>query len=143
MRTITFKTIGFLILFAVSSFAFGQNNVNIKGKIENKTTLEAIPYANVALYNIDGTEIGEGDFCNKYGEFKIENIKAGEYYLGISHVSYQNLKIKLTVKDEDIQTGTYRIEPKDLALKEISVTSSRLIASGDSNEDNNKKTSEE
>ncbi len=131
------------MLAGITSIVSAQSVSNLIGKVVSTESKEPVSYANVALYNIDGKEIGEGDFCNKYGEFKIENIKPGKYYLGVSHVSYQNLKIKLTVKDEDIYTGTFTIEPKDIALSEINVVGSQMIASEENNESDNENKSEE
>ena len=51
-----------------------------------------------------------------------------DYYIVISHLAYQNIKLKYTVEDKGINAGTLKIEAKDLALNEIKVAAPRLLA---------------
>ena len=127
MKTNTLKTIALIILLAVTSFAFGQDKMNIKGRILDNSNSQPIAYANVLLYNTSNSEIIKGDFCNEQGEFEIDNIEEGEYYICVSHISYQYKMKKMKISEKNMNLGNIKVESKDIALSEIKVTGTSLF----------------
>ncbi|MCP4177476.1 MAG: carboxypeptidase-like regulatory domain-containing protein [bacterium] len=128
MKTVKIiSTVAAIILF-VTTFSFGQNSEHLKGKIVNEN-MEAVPYANVAVYKSADSTLIKGDFCNKDGEFEINNIPNLNYYLVVSHISYENA----TISDPNINTGMNCIKTdfiilckSNLKLKEVNITATRI-----------------
>ena len=107
-----------IILVLLSSFiAYCKSaNSSIKGTVLDKETLKPIHNANVYLaYTLTGSS------TNKNGRYSIDKIDPGQYFLVISHVAYEELHIKINVKDgEKIQYNFYLL-PKIYQMNPIFV----------------------
>src|SRR5688500_8850037 len=75
----------FLSLFSTQVFAQEQRAV-IYGKVTDKATKEPLIGANII---IKGTSMGKS--ADLDGNFRIENIKTGEYSVEVSYVGYEKM----------------------------------------------------
>jgi outer membrane receptor protein involved in Fe transport len=120
-------TMLFLILFFVSSVAFGQLAVpESKGKITGKVmdASESIPleFATVSVFSEDSSII-DGGITDAKGEFSFE-VKPGSYYIEIQFVSYQKETINnITINNRHspVNLGTIRLRPFTTSLNEVTV----------------------
>src|SRR5687768_10602551 len=77
----------FLVTFFLSVFSgkvvFAQDKATLYGKVTDKETGEALVGANVI---IKGTSMGKT--ADLDGNYRIENIKPGEYSIEVSYIGY-------------------------------------------------------
>lgn len=75
----------FIVIFImICQISFGQNSIN--GKVTDKTTNEALPFANVYL-----PEQNKGTVTDKNGEFVLPNLPKGELKIQFSYVGYKTI----------------------------------------------------
>lgn len=102
-----------LLLFTISAIGFSQNGT-ITGKIKDNAKTEIIG-VNIYLKNtIIGTE------TNQNGEFKIANLKSGNYRLEISHLGYKTKEISFSISNNETKKlGTIILFEGNELLSEI------------------------
>src|ERR1043165_5577015 len=95
------KKIYFALVMIVSAVlpSLGQNdNGAIKITLQDKTTKEVIPFANVVAYK-DGVQVGVST-TNMDGEAMIKPLPPGKYTVKGIYVGYQAMEIKDVVVGE-------------------------------------------
>ena len=108
--------------FALSAFA-GTDGSTLKGIVLDEQN-KPVPYATVMLKNAADSSLYKGEIANEKGEFKIEDIKAGNFFLQIQMSGYET-KIVSGIKVSDdaptIDLGKITMLPssKELAAVEI------------------------
>ena len=98
----------------------------ITGKIIEEKTEEAIPYATVAIYNKIDSSVVTGTISDDNGQFLLEKISLGDYYLKISFMGYKDHfidSINFNSADTNIDLGTIQLKTNLEALNEVLVTS--------------------
>ena len=96
-------------------FTIQGQNIDVKGKIIDRQTSEAIPFAHVI---IEHTTIGA--ISDLYGRFRLScPSKYGDSMLEISCLGYKNLKVSLSSLHE--VTAEIRLEQHAVALNEVVV----------------------
>lgn len=96
-------------LFSIASFATEKetikkaNNLSISGKILDSNTNE--PLAGVEV-KLDGTN--QSFYTDFEGNYKINNLTAGDYNINISYISYNEVKpLKISAdKNIDLKIST-------------------------------------
>lgn len=84
-------------------------NAQITGKIVDGEDNSPLEYATAALYSQKDKTLVTGVITNTDGVFKIENIKAGTYYIETSFIGYQTktiLNIEIKSRNETVGLGT-------------------------------------
>lgn len=99
----------FLLFFCLANVYFGVSQ--IKGRIvdEQNTPLE---YATAALFNSEDKTLIAGVISNENGDFQIEDIKKGSYYLEASFLGYEKKRIDnidVNSKGETVDLGTIQL----------------------------------
>lgn len=94
----------FVLLFAFNASLFAsEENVDkdrkVKGTIIDNSTNEGIEYATIVLYGWPEKVLLSGTISNFDGQFKLNNITNGTYYLVISFLGY-----------EEMTTDTFRLD---------------------------------
>ena len=126
----TFCTL-FLLIYCFSLRVNAQNNPTDKGKISGKVTdaltKQPVDYATVSVFKQGSTSPFNGASTDPKGNFKIDNIAAGEYSIKIEFLGYkaqtiEHLVISNTVKS--ISLGTVLLSPAQNQLKDVVVTAS-------------------
>lgn len=78
----------------------------IVGKVTDKKNKEAVPYANIFLFNKgDFSKAINGATAEEDGSFTIQNVKQGSYLLRIQMVGYKELQKEVEVASEKVDLG--------------------------------------
>ena len=87
------KKILFVLCWLLSVNAFSQHN--IKGKVIDKDSGEALEFCNITLYQ--GDKFLKGTATDELGVFNIENISAGGYQIRFKTIGYAELQSDINV----------------------------------------------
>ncbi len=120
------------IFFTLLIYLLGISNLaakevsKISGKVLDQKG-EAVPYANIALINVNGGGLLDGSVSNEAGEFLIETIKTGEVKLVISSIGFKSFESEPFELEGGIikEMGTISIEDEMTGLSEVTVQSTR------------------
>lgn len=116
----TMKKIYWLILF----FAFFATNLfaqsNISGKVTSAEGDEPLIGANVYVV---GTKFGAR--TNNKGEYKISDLKPGNYTLKVTYIGYKPIERKITLKADQSLVVDFQMEQGALESQAIQVIASR------------------
>jgi len=131
MKTIEKSQISRMLLIAgflfFCNFIFADGSSVIKGHVMDSKK-QPLNYATATLMNPTTMEIVEGDMCNYKGEFKIENVKPGEYILSVRMVGFaKDETVKVVVDPAKNQAEEINIVLKESVqqLNEVVVTAAR------------------
>ncbi len=116
----------FFVAFLLTTHAlvYAQSGA-LKGKIFDKTTKEAIPFANVIVES-GGSQIGgaQSDFD---GNYTIKPITPGKYDLKATYVGYKTVVIKgIVINSDKITFQDLSMESTSVALGEVVVSDYRV-----------------
>tara|TARA_R110002050_G_scaffold221792_2_gene357661 strand:+ start:22490 stop:24970 length:2481 start_codon:yes stop_codon:yes gene_type:complete len=101
---------------------------NIIGKIIDSQTKESLEYANVTIHRMRDSSLVTGGITSKNGEFNIEKIPAGRYFVRINFIGYNDKFITnlLLNKDQIFRDfGKIALESKAEQLKAFEVTTEK------------------
>ncbi len=127
MKTANFPFLALLVYFlGISNLAANPKEVSkLSGKISDQSG-EAVPYANVALVQMDGSLV-DGAVSDENGNFLIESTKTAKVKLVVSSIGYQSFSSEPfdlapgLIKD----FGTLAIVDEATGLDEVTVKASR------------------
>jgi len=117
---------GIIILFlSIFSFQFFHSQVlaqngSVRGFVYEQGTGEPVLFTNVYLYK---TSIGTPTDAN--GFFAITKIPPGQYFLMVTYVGFDTLKIPITVKANDLLTKKLYLIKSTVQLDEINISAAR------------------
>lgn len=97
----------------------------ISGTVIDSLTKKPLDYATVSIYRSGGTAPMNGVLTDEKGNFKIDNVKAGSYKIGVSFIGYPTKFIDPVVTSlskPDANMGQILVAPSSKALKEVTVT---------------------
>lgn len=100
----------------------------IIGKVMDSQLGEALQYTNVALYSMRDSSLVTGTITEKNGEFHLENVKGGRYYLVVNFVGYQNeivADIRISAKQLYVDLGKVSLKMKAEVLGAIEITTEK------------------
>ncbi|WP_395060462.1 carboxypeptidase-like regulatory domain-containing protein [Flavobacterium sp.] len=127
-----------LILFTLFNFTFvkAQNSAtetkklenlsgSISGKVVDKKTNEAIPYASVTIKNV--TKVVSGGITKENGTFTIANLAFQELTIEVQFMGYkkQVSNVTLTLENKNITLKTIALEEESTQLNEVSIVKER------------------
>ena len=107
-------------MLAIATFA--QTSPSIKGKVIDASSQKAIEFADVVITDQENNTIASTTV--KAGEFSIQRVKDGEFYLSILLVGYQPyVSEKLSFKQgKSIDLGTISLAMVETGLQEVVVS---------------------
>ena len=123
MKLLTYLTGLVLLPF----FVFSQTS-SIKGQLQDADQ-EAIAFANVALYLQADSNLVKVEVTDDQGDFSFKNLVPATYFLVVSYVGYEDLRIA-DIKAEENQEkelGGLVIASSSVELEEATVTASRVM----------------
>jgi outer membrane receptor protein involved in Fe transport len=100
----------------------------ISGKFVDQTSGAPLEYVSVALYQTDGSKLVAGTITDTEGNFTIEKIDEGDYFLLASFIGYKNKnlpELSLTKKFNKTDLGTIELAPLVAELKEVAVVAEK------------------
>ena len=111
-----------LLATLLATLGLAQNTPSIKGKVIDSSTQKAIEFADVVITDQENNTIASTTV--KAGEFSLQRVKDGEFYLSILLVGYQPyVSEKLTFKQgKTIDLGTISLAMVETGLKEVVVS---------------------
>jgi len=93
---------------------------DISGYVVDKETGESIPGVNIFL---QGTHAGTSSDLN--GFFVLRGIKPGKYILVLSHISYSQKELRISLSSEDLYLGKIELESRIIKGKAVIVTAKK------------------
>jgi len=130
----------FLILMAlaISMFlairSYAEDNVSdpkagsISGRVIDESTNQPMEYVNISVFNSADSVLITGTISNPDGQFKIEKIAAGDYYLRITFMGFSDLfteKIAVNTKSQHNNLGEIKLKVSAAEIGEVSVVAGR------------------
>lgn len=105
------KTIQLLAFVLIVQLGFAQNKPSsaekpakvsgtIIGKVVDAQTQESLEYTNVSVHKLSDSTMVTGGITSRSGEFSLEKISKGKYYVRINFIGYSNAYISNIVIDE-------------------------------------------
>ena len=125
MKTANLIQLLIILLLSVSNLHASDSKWSINGQIVEQETNERIPYVNVALFNKLDSSLVSGTISNFDGEFALEKIKEGQYYIQISFVGFEDILIEdLQFSDlsKSIELGNIVMHADVSLLDEVAIT---------------------
>ena len=118
-------TIGLIFIF--QQFSLAQAGASgIKGKVIEASSGEAIPFANVSIYNNSDSSLVTGAASDIDGNFDI-SVKEGSYYIRLSFLSFRSKNIPNIVvqKNQKNNVGNLTMVEDAKLLQEVEITAER------------------
>ncbi|MFZ4723971.1 MAG: carboxypeptidase-like regulatory domain-containing protein [Paludibacter sp.] len=104
MKTINKNQIKSIILLVgcvfFASQLFAEGTFSVKGRVLNSQK-QTVNSASATLQNSETLEIVGGTMCDENGEFKIDNVKVGEYILTVHKPGFNKSDARRIHIDED------------------------------------------
>jgi len=114
--TLIFSTF-LIIFFIIGSKILQAAGSDIKGKVSDANSGEALLGANVVLI---GTSIGAATDAN--GNYTILNVPSGTYKLRASYLGYKSKEVSVTIKENTHLVQNFKLEPVGVESKTVVVT---------------------
>ena len=88
----------------------------IIGTVKDFSTKKPLEYTTVSLYKVQDNTLVTGMISDKMGEFVLENIPMGRYYLSVSFIGYKSFRkdsIQIAPGNLEINIGNIFIKPSN------------------------------
>ncbi len=100
----------------------------IVGTIVDKNSENPMEFANIAVYNKEDSSLVTGGITNLNGEFEIQNIGYGDYYLEANFLGFDKTNVLNIILDRSNKihdVGEIKLTPSTVALGEIDVVADK------------------
>lgn len=91
MKLLQLKIAAICLIMLISVRGYSQQNIKISGTLTDSLTHEPIPFATVALLNLQTKSPVKGIQTDSIGHFVLENVPIGTFTLRISFVGYNDI----------------------------------------------------
>jgi outer membrane receptor protein involved in Fe transport len=101
----------------------------IEGQVVDSQTNTPVEYANVAVFNASDSSLITGSITSMEGEFDLNNLPLGEYFLRIQFIGYETKMIEnivLTSNDRKFNTGTIQLGMSAIELEGAQITAEKM-----------------
>lgn len=137
-RSLVKKITHLIVLFSLFFIVANAQQTNeiktgkftISGIVLDSLSKETLEYATISLHNDVTQKVVAGMITSKKGNFKLENIKAGNYTLLIESIGYLPLQRKLTLSEnaaEAFVVENVLLTKKTKELQTVTVNSTRQV----------------
>ncbi len=96
----------------------------ISGTVIDKGSGTAMEYSNVAIYRMNDSTLVDGTVSNERGQFVLENIPLGTYYVEVNFVGYKKKTLEplqVTRENKKVNLGTVELGIDTRALDEVEI----------------------
>ena len=111
--------------FSICIFQFASAQCTVKGVLFDEKNGEAVPFANVVLFQGDQQTI-HGCATDINGFFLINKVPEGKYSLKVKYVGYEEYSSDLDLKKGKTVTLTIHLKPAAQTLKTVEITDNRI-----------------
>ncbi|WP_026965931.1 TonB-dependent receptor domain-containing protein [Algoriphagus terrigena] len=124
MRFVLIFCLGFASVFC----SYGQSQ--IRGKVLDELTRSPIEFASAALYQSGDSTLVEGGITDVNGDFLIENVGPGSYYLKVSFIGFRTLGSPVfdLGKNEKRDLGVLGLSPDLQQLEGVDVQGQKITS---------------
>lgn len=114
-----------LLIWLIAQAVFSQT---IKGKLVDSMENVPIEYASVVVYNQKDSTLVTGTVTSQEGDFEIQNVKPGRYYLTAQFMGYETKTVdNITIeKNETVNLSSLALLPNQQMLDEIEITGEKV-----------------
>ena len=117
----------FLIFqFSICIFQFASAQCTVKGVLFDEKNGEAVPFANVVLFQGDQQTI-HGCATDINGFFMINRVPAGTYTLKVRFIGYEEYTETITVANGKTLTKSIRLKPSSKMLEAVEIKDKRFL----------------
>jgi len=120
----------FLSILGVNCFSQTKNSakeINITGRVIEKTSQEPLIGASITLHNASDSILIDGTIADSLGNFHL-NVKLREkYYLEISFIGFVTYTIQDLSLVENTDLGTVYLRPSEIFLDAVTVTGEKSL----------------
>ncbi|OIP01451.1 MAG: hypothetical protein AUJ97_07035 [Bacteroidetes bacterium CG2_30_32_10] len=109
----------FIICVLLSVITITSYAQSISGNISDIKSSKTIPGVNVLIKSSIGAT------SDAQGNYKISNIKAGEYTLKVSCIGYEEIKKKVVAKENENITLNFLLTPSTVMMNEVVISSTK------------------
>ncbi len=105
-----------------------SKSAKITGIVLNEASREPLEYANIAIYDKSDSSLISGGITDENGQFEIEKIEYGEFYLEANFVGFEKSKVTSIVLDEENPShdlGRIEISPSSVELDNVDVVADK------------------
>lgn len=124
------KILLFLLTLTIfTSISYAQNVASVSGRVFDKSTGQALPFASVTLNEQD--KILAGTITKEDGRFVISGVSKGEYLVKCSFIGYHEVEIPLLVGELNniFDLGKIELEAATEEIDEVIIEAKREILS--------------
>ena len=94
----------------------------LSGLIKDVKTNKVLEFANIAVYEKDSETIKTGTMSGIDGIFRVFNVPAGNYYLVITYMGYEQKQFDgVTLNGKNVDVGTIMLNPETLKMGNVIV----------------------
>ena len=113
-----------VLTLAVSVSASAQ--CTVKGVLFDEKDGEAVPVANVVLFDEAGKQTSHSCATDINGFFLINRVPEGSYTLKVRYMGYEEYSEQLNLKKNKTITLTIHLKPTAQTLKTVEISESRI-----------------
>jgi len=102
----------------------------LKGTIVDEETNLPIEYANIVIFKMRDSSMVTGGITDTKGNFTIEKVPFGRYYVEFKFIGYKNNKVDgvmITPKQVDVSIGTIKLKSASESLEGVVVTGQKSM----------------
>ena len=116
-------------IFIAQNPAFAQNGAAITGSIQDADG-KALDLVTVILFSTKDSAVVKTGFSEGNGSFEFTKLKAGNYFIRMSALGYENRATQLISVDSNsktVQLGVFKLGATSKALKEVSISGKKAF----------------
>ncbi|MFA6618812.1 MAG: outer membrane beta-barrel family protein [Candidatus Neomarinimicrobiota bacterium] len=114
------KKILTLLLAVLTLSSLGA--ATLSGTIKDIKTNKALEFANVAVFDKESETVKTGTMSGIDGTFRIFNVPAGNYYIIVSYMGYEQAKHdNISLNGKNLNVGTIMLTPTSLKMDNVLV----------------------
>jgi outer membrane cobalamin receptor len=119
-----------LLLLLALSAALSLSAATLSGTVKDLKTNKALEFANIAVYDKETDEIKTGTMSGVDGVFRIFNIPAGNYYLIVTYMGYEQKRHdNVILNGKNVDVGTIMLTPTALKMDNVVVEAEKTAIS--------------
>lgn len=119
--------ISFLFCFNINAQERSGNEGNISGTVIDSASGSPVEYANIVVLSIKDTSIVTGTVTDPNGNFRVDKIPFGKYFLDLKFIGFKDQRRTITInsKNNSINIGSVKLSQRAINLDNVVVEGTR------------------
>ncbi|MCK4661729.1 MAG: TonB-dependent receptor [Bacteroidales bacterium] len=116
-----------LFLFLITYSLIYSQNFSISGTVDDSVSSVFLQGVNIRLFDFNTKKIIDkfSTVTDIHGQFSINDIKTGKYFLKISHIGYRSFRKEINIESKNIKNLELKLSKSYVEIGEIVVSSLR------------------